>query len=117
MASDADFVTYACGQIRNVPGISHRKMFGEYAVYAGDKVVALICDNQFFLKPTPGNRALLGTPTEAPPYPGAKNYYVLADELDDPHLMARLISVTEAETPAPKAKKKGPGPGRGPKAK
>ena len=105
MASDAEFVEYACGQIRNVRNLSHRKMFGEYAVYVGEKVVALICDNQFFLKPTAGNRALLGSPVEAPPYPGAKNCYVLDDQLDDPDLMTRLIRITEEETPVPKPKK------------
>lgn len=106
MASDQDFVDYAFGQIRDVPNLSHRKMFGEYAVYAGEKVVALICDNQFYLKPTPGNRALLDNPVEAPPYPGAKPYLVIDEHLDDRDLLSRLVRVTEKELPAPKKKKK-----------
>ncbi|MCK7502621.1 MAG: TfoX/Sxy family protein [Comamonadaceae bacterium] len=35
-------------------------MFGEYAIYLDGKVVALVCDNQFFVKPTDAGRALLG---------------------------------------------------------
>ena len=105
MASDAEFLAYVMGQIRNVPNISHRKMFGEYAVYANEKVVGLICDNQFYLKPTPGNRELLESPVEAPPFPGAKNYLVMDEHLDDAELMSNLIRVTERDVPAPKPKK------------
>jgi hypothetical protein len=35
-------------------------MFGEYAIYCDGKVVALVCDDQFFLEPTAAGRALLG---------------------------------------------------------
>ncbi len=108
MASDADFVAFAMGQIRNVPGVSHRKMFGDYAVYAGDKVVALISDNQFFLKPTDGNRAMLAAPVEGPPYPGAKPYLIMDEHLDDADFMSEIIRVTEREVPQPKPKKKKP---------
>jgi TfoX/Sxy family transcriptional regulator of competence genes len=105
MASDQEFVDYVCEQLRGVPRLSHRKMFGEYAIYVGEKVVALVCDNQLFVKPTAAGRALLGTPKEAPPYPVAKPFFLVEGELDDPELMSRLIEATEAELPAPKAKK------------
>jgi len=45
MASAEDFVEYVVEQIRDAGTITYRKMFGEYAVYSGKKVVALICDN------------------------------------------------------------------------
>lgn len=105
MASDPQFVEFVREQLRGVPGVSHRKMFGEYAVYLGNKVVALVCDNQLFLKPTDAGRALLGTPTEAPPYPGAKPYFVVDEFLDDPDFLARLFVVTEGEVPEPKPKR------------
>ena len=104
MASTLEFVEFAVGQIRNVPAMTWRKMFGEYAVYCGGTIVALICDDTFFLKPTPGNLALLGTPVEAPAYPGSKNYYVLNEQLDDPDLMTQLIRITAQEAPKPKTK-------------
>jgi len=48
MASELSFVEYVCDQLGHLPGIAYRKMFGEYAFYHDQKVVALICDNQFY---------------------------------------------------------------------
>ncbi|MCQ1549744.1 MAG: hypothetical protein NOF05_13210 [Candidatus Accumulibacter phosphatis] len=47
-------------------------MFGEYALYLNTKVVAFVCDNKLFLKPTDAGRAVLGAPVEAPAYPGSR---------------------------------------------
>ena len=106
MASDPGFVEFVLEQLREVDGVSQRKMFGEHAVYVGAKVVALICDDQLFLKPTDAGRALLGTPTEAPPYPGAKPYFVVDEYLDDSEFLGELCRVPEAEVPEPKKKTK-----------
>jgi TfoX/Sxy family transcriptional regulator of competence genes len=84
--------------------ITSRKMFGEYAIYCGKKVVALVCDNQLFVKPTPAGKAILGRPAEAPPYPGAKLYYLIDDRIDDGDWLSRLIAKTAQELPAPKPK-------------
>lgn len=105
MASDPDFLQYITEQLAGVYGLSHRKMFGEYALYMGRKVVALVCDNQLFLKPTAAGRALLEHPTEAPPYPGAKPYLLIDSALDDRDLLAELFRATEGETPEPKPKR------------
>ncbi len=105
MASEQNFMNYVVDQIGAAGQVSWRKMFGEYAVYCNERVVALVCDNQFFLKPTAGTRALLGQVTEAPPYPGAKPYWLLADQLDDRELMVRLVRMTASELPLPKPKK------------
>jgi DNA transformation protein and related proteins len=105
MASDLDFVQYVCDQISGAGQIAFRKMFGEYAIYCEGKVVALVCDNQFFVKPTAGGRAAVGAADEAPPYPGAKPYWRIGDQLDDREWIANLIRVTERELPPPKPKK------------
>ena len=105
MASHQDFMDYVCDQISGAGRITFRKMFGEYAVYCNGKVVALVCDDQLFVKPTPGGRALLGTIREGFPFPGAKPQFLITDELDDRALMTRLISITEYELPAPKPAK------------
>lgn len=105
MASDAGFAEYVCEQLRDVHGVSHRKMFGEYAIYVGAKVVAFVCDDRLFLKPTAAGRALLATPIEAPPYPGAKPYFVVDEHLDDAEFLAALVRATESELPEPKPKK------------
>lgn len=104
MASDASFVDYVVDQIGAAGQVSTRKMFGEYAVYCDGKVVALVCDNQFYLKPTEGARTLLRQVTEAPPYPGAKPYWLMSEQLEDQQLMAHLVRVTANALPLPKPK-------------
>lgn len=105
MATRADFIEYVREQASGTRGtVSFRRMFGEYAVYVDDKVVALVCDNQFYLKPTAAGRARLGAVVEAPPYPGASLYLRLDAALEDAELMAVLLRETAAALPAPKAK-------------
>ena len=60
MSSDQSFVDYVCDQMLDAGVIRSRKMLGEFAIYCDDKVVALVCDDQLFVKPTPGGRAFLG---------------------------------------------------------
>jgi TfoX/Sxy family transcriptional regulator of competence genes len=108
MASSQSFVEYVTDQMRGAGDIRYRKMFGEYAVYCRDKVVALICDDRLFVKATAGGRALIGDVVEAPPYEGAKPHLLIEDRLDDPECLAALIRVTESELPAPKPKRPEP---------
>jgi len=105
VASDREFVAFVCEQVRGAGEISSKRMFGEAAVYLRDKVVGLVCDNQFFIKPTPPGRAKLGAPIEAPPYRGASNWFLMAD-LDDPEFLADLVRITADALPAPKIKAK-----------
>lgn len=104
MATDAGFIEYVCDQLRTAGGITTIKMFGEYGVYRHGKIVALACDNQLFVKPTPAGEAVLGTPTYGPPYPGAKPFFNVSDLLDDTDTLVRLIVATDAALPAPKKK-------------
>jgi TfoX/Sxy family transcriptional regulator of competence genes len=106
MASDIGFVEYVCEQIRGAGHVSHRRMFGEFAVYCDGKVVALVCDNQFFLKPTDAGKALLEQVKEAPPYPGAKPHYLIDAQLDDADAVAAIVRATADALPAPKVKSK-----------
>lgn len=105
MASDASFIEYVRDQMQGAGQVTFRKMFGEYALYCDGKVVALVCDNQVFIKPTVVGRAMLGSVTEAPPYPGAKPHFQLGEELDDPPFMAELIRKMVSELPLPVPKK------------
>jgi TfoX/Sxy family transcriptional regulator of competence genes len=104
VTSDISFVEYVCEQIRGAGHVSHRRMFGEFAVYCDGKVVALVCDNQFFLKPTAAGKALLDRVKEAPPYPGAKPYYLIDAQLDDAEAAAAIVRATADALPAPKLK-------------
>ena len=105
MASDQDFVDFLVDQMGDVGVVRSKKMFGEYALYCGEKVVALVCDNQLFVKPTEAGRAYIGSPVEAPPYPGAKNSFLIADAFEDRAWISELIRITAKELPAPKPKK------------
>lgn len=105
MASHPDFVAYVCQQMHAAGQISSKKMFGEYALYCNEKVVALVCDDQVYLKPTTAVSAILTTPIEAPPYPGAKNHWLINELLDDQELLARLVQLTYHALPVPKPKK------------
>ena len=104
MASDLSFVTFVCDQMSKAGDITHRKMFGEYAIYCGEKVVGLVCDNRLFVKPTVAGKAALKKVVETPPYPGAKPHYLITDRLEDSDLMARVIVATAGELPEPKPK-------------
>ena len=102
MASEQSWVDYICEQIAAAGRISRRKMFGEYAVYCDGKVVALVCDNQFFVKDTPAGRAWLPRIKHGLPYPGAKPWLVADEWLDDNEFVTELVRLTAAALPAPK---------------
>jgi TfoX/Sxy family transcriptional regulator of competence genes len=105
MASDASFVEFVVGQIVDAGLIESKKMFGEYAIYCNGKVVALICDNQLFIKPTVTGRAFVGNVVEAPAYHGAKPAFLIEEGLDDSEWLTQLIKMTADELPMPKPKK------------
>jgi TfoX/Sxy family transcriptional regulator of competence genes len=104
MASSIGTVEFICDQAGLGKRLAYRKMFGEYALYLDGKVVALICDDQLFLKPTPEGRAYLGNVSEAPPYPGAKNFFLLSSDLDDPDRLSEALRVTARALPEPRPK-------------
>ena len=105
MASSTDFVQYITDQCRGAGEITTKKMFGDYGVYCNGKIIGLICDDCFYLKPTDAGRALLRTVDMRPPYEGAKDYFYIAD-VDDHDYLATLISETYKVLPEPKPKKK-----------
>ena len=107
MASSKAFVDFILEQISFNGILDHRKMFGEYAVYADGKVVALICDNKLYIKQTPEGRSFIGASLqEAPAYPGAKNSFLIEEGLEDRDWLSQLIAITAKALPEPKPKKK-----------
>lgn len=107
MATDQSFIEFVCEQADLGKALTFRKMFGEYALYLGGRVVALACDNQLFVKPTAAGREVLGTVDEHPPYPGARPHFRIGSELDDRELLKQLLRTTARVLPPPQAK---PGP-------
>jgi TfoX/Sxy family transcriptional regulator of competence genes len=84
--------------------LSARKMFGEYAVYLDGKVVALVCDDRLFVKPTTGAVIHLPRAPLAPPYPGAKGHLDATESLDDAEVVIQALRAVAAELPPPKPK-------------
>ncbi|MES2297263.1 MAG: TfoX/Sxy family protein [Pseudomonadota bacterium] len=106
MASKQSTVDYIVDQGGAAGAVSAKKMFGEYGVYCDGKMVALVCDDQLFVKPTAAGLAFIGQVDEAPPYPGAKPCYLIGGERwDDAAWLAQLLRLTTRELPAPKKKK------------
>ena len=105
MASTPQTLDFLLDQLAGEP-VTARKMFGEYCLYYAEKPVALLCDDQLYLKPTEPGRALLATPQEAPPYPGAKPHLlVTADHWEDRDWLLQLLQVTARALPPPKKRK------------
>lgn len=106
MATDKDVMEFIVEQIVDAGEIRYIKLFGEYAIYSDEKIFALVCDNKLFIKPTKIGRDFIGNVTEAPPYPGAKNYFLIENELDDSEWLSELVRLSVTELPLPKPKKK-----------
>jgi TfoX/Sxy family transcriptional regulator of competence genes len=102
MASDASYVEYIFEQAGLGARLTSKKMFGEYALYVEGKVVAFVCDNYLYAKPTEAGRALLQVLDEQPAYPGSKLYYRIGAELDDRELLKRILLATADALPPPK---------------
>ena len=105
MASDLSFVEFCVEQMGHSDVLSFKKMFGEYAIYYGNKVIALVCDNQLFIKPTSAGRNMIASVDEVSPYPRAKLYFRITEHVDDNEWLRELVLLTANELPDPKPKK------------
>lgn len=106
MATKPDTIHYLMEQLSSVNNLSAQKMFGEYALYCEDKVVALVCDDQLYLKPTEGGRRYIGDVLEATAHSGAKSSFLISGDLwKDACWLSKLVKVTAQELSSPKAKK------------
>ena len=104
MASDAGYVEYCREQSGLGGALSSKRMFGEVAFYLEGRMVALVCDNQLYVKPTEPGRALLREAALHPPYPQANPWFRIDAELDDRDALRRLLLATAAALPLPTPK-------------
>lgn len=106
MATKQSTADYLLDQVSGAGDVNIRKMFGEYALYCEGKVVALICDDMLFVKPTDAGKDFIGKVTMAPPYPGSKPFFKISEEKwEDQNWLSELITITAQHVPAPKPKK------------
>ncbi|MFA6058556.1 MAG: TfoX/Sxy family protein [Taibaiella sp.] len=103
MTTTPETINYILEQTAQAGVMSAKKMFGGYCLYCDNKVVALVCDDQLFVKPTKAGRVFIGECEEQPPYKGAKPYfYVSGDRWDDKEWLSFLIKISATELPLPK---------------
>jgi TfoX/Sxy family transcriptional regulator of competence genes len=83
-------------------------MFGEYALYAESKVVALVCSDTLYVKITEaGKKFAADSYQEGHAYDGAKVSMVISDELiEDRQWLSELIEITAEQLPPTKTKKR-----------
>lgn len=106
MSSHQNFVDFIVDQMADAGLITAKKMFGEYGIYCDGKIVALVCDDQLFVKPTEAAKTFIGKITEAPPYPGAKMYLLISDEqLEEREWLTELIQITATALSIPTKKR------------
>jgi TfoX/Sxy family transcriptional regulator of competence genes len=79
MATQKETVEFILNKLES-PRFNTRAMFGEYALYADGKVVALVCDETLFVKICPASHTLESVCEKDSPYPGAKPHYVISEE-------------------------------------
>ncbi len=102
MATDLSFIEYVADQSQLRDRLTHKKLFGEYALYLDGKVIAFACDNSLFVKPAAATRPLTANLPQRPPYPDAKPYPVADELLDEPDQLRDLLLATEHAMPPPK---------------
>ena len=100
MGTRKETVAYILDQLAPLP-VRARAMFGEYGLYCDEKVVALICDDTLFVKPTAAGPEFFDDLELAPPYPGAKDWYAVSgDRLEHREWLQALIERTAEALPA-----------------
>ena len=93
MASNKDYLVYVLELLREVSGISYKKMMGEFILYKDNFIFGGIYDNRFLLKKT---KSLEDKKMkEVIPYPNAKPMYLVDSE--DPDEIKEMVLLTIKE--------------------
>ena len=90
MASSNDFIIYILELLREIDGISYRKMMGECILYKDGVIFGGIYDNRFLIKKTKSVEDL-GL-KEQIPYPNAKPM-LLVDSEDSEEIEELILKV------------------------
>jgi len=105
MSTTKETIGYILSKLGQTSVFRARAMFGEYALYANDKVVALVCDDMLYVKICPASSPLEGACEQDAPYPGAKPHYVVGEEQLDSLADLPNILIAIARSFPPKKKK------------
>ena len=87
MASNKDYLIYVLELLREVSGITYKRMMGEYILYKDNIIFGGIYDNRFLVKKNEYTSSL--RLKEVIPYPTSKGMYLLDSE--DPEEISEII--------------------------
>ena len=103
MATNRKTVDHIVDQSGGAGCVAARPMFGEYGLYCDGKMIAIIGNEQLFIRPTARGRAFAEGAEEISPYPGAKPHLLIdADRWEDRDWLTELVRITAAELAPPK---------------
>ncbi|MFM2357676.1 MAG: hypothetical protein RJA61_413 [Candidatus Parcubacteria bacterium] len=106
MSTQKETVEFILEKLAHQDRFSTRAMFGEYALYADGKVVALICNDQLYVKILPASKELENVCEKDPPYPGARLHYVIEeDQLSKLENLPHVLLDISKSLPTKKIKK------------
>ena len=88
-ASSKDYLTYVLELLREVRGISYKKMMGEYILYKDNIIFGGIYDNRFLVKQT--ESILDRNFKEQIPYPNSKPMLLIDSE--DPDEIKEIVDL------------------------
>ena len=91
-------------QLSGLDEISYRVMMGEYIIYYRGKIVGVIYDDRFLVKPTKSAVTMMPDADTELPYEGAKEM-LLVDNVENRDFLRDLLEATYDELPAVKKKK------------
>ena len=107
MSTQKETIEFILEKLGDEKRFSARAMFGEYALYADGKVVALICDDQMYVKILPASQELEDICEKGEPYPGARPHYVVEEvQLTKLGLLPQVLIDIATSLPAKKKKVK-----------
>ena len=86
--STQDYLEYVLELLREVDGISYKKMMGEYILYKDGIIFGGIYDNRFLVKKV--NSIIDYEFKEEIPYPGAKPMYLM--DIENPKELEEIIN-------------------------
>ena len=79
MATSPETVDFILEKLGMPDHFSARKMFGEYALYADGVTVALVCDDQLYVKILSESAELADLCEQDIPFPGARPHYLVEE--------------------------------------
>ncbi len=87
MPSNKEYLDYVLDLLREVNGISYKKMMGEYVLYKDNIVFGGIYDNRFLIKKCSYSESL--NLKEIIPYPTSKGLYLI--DIENPDEIKEII--------------------------